>query len=167
MPGGGREPPGTSPHMGVVPAPSNLIVSSPRSIRVKIDQDYLKKLLETCQGSEKPTFDIEDLKAAGFDYNDVKFEFHMMILTDQGFIEQDDGDPGFGLTKSLDGFPSWSVLPLRLTASGHQFIEALSNKEVWAAIKHGFKDASIATLKNVSLKLLDGYAKKKIDALLN
>jgi hypothetical protein len=134
---------------------------------LKIDQDYLKRLLEACQASEKPTFDIEDLKAAGFDYNDKQFEFHMAILTDQGFIEQDDGDPGFGLTKSLDGFLSWSVLPLRLTASGHQFIEALSNKEVWAAIKHGFKDASIATLKTVSLKLLDGYAKKKIDDLLS
>jgi len=134
---------------------------------VKIDQDYLKRLLEVCQASDAPTFDIEDLKAAGFDYNDKLFEFHMMILVDQGIIEQDDGDPGFGLVKSLDGHLSWAVLPLRLTASGHQFIEALSNKDVWAAIKRGFKDASIATLKNVSLKLLDGYAKKKIDELLN
>lgn len=134
---------------------------------MKIDQDYLKRLLETCQASEKPTFDIEDLKADGFDYNDKQFEFHMAILVDQGFIEQDDGDPGFGLAKSLDGFLSWSVLPLRLTASGHQFIEALSNKEVWAAIKSGFKDASITTLKTVSLKLLEGYAKKKIDNLLS
>lgn len=134
---------------------------------MKIDQDYLKRLLEACQASESPTFDIEDLKAAGLDYNDKQFEFHMKILDDQRFIEQDDGDSGFGLTKSLDGFPSWSVLPLRLTASGHQFIEALSNKEVWSAIKHGFKDASIETLKSVALKLLDGFAKKKIDALLS
>lgn len=133
---------------------------------MKIDQDYLKKLLEACQASEKPTFDIEDLKAAGLDYDDQRFEFHMKILSDQGFIEQDDGDSGFGLTKGVDGFLSWSVLPLRLTASGHQFIEALSNKEVWAAIKHGFKDASITTLKAVSLKLLEGYATKKIDQLL-
>jgi Hypothetical protein (DUF2513) len=113
------------------------------------------------------TFDIEDLKAAGFDCNDKQFEFHMKILDNQRFIEQDDGDVGFGLTKSLDSFPSWSVLPLRLTASGHQFIEALSNEEVWAAIKHGFKDASVATLKSMALKLLDGYAKKKIDMLLS
>ena len=125
---------------------------------MKIDQDYLKMLLEASQASEKPTFDIEELRAAGLDYNDKRFEFHMMILTDHGFIAQDDGDPGFGLTKSLDGFLSWSVLPLRLTASGHQFIEALLNKEVWAAIKRDFKDASIATLKTVSLKLLEGYS---------
>jgi hypothetical protein len=42
----------------------------------------------------------------------------------------------------------------------------VSNKEVWASIKSGFKDASLATLKSVSLKLLEGYAKKKIDDLL-
>jgi hypothetical protein len=76
-------------------------------------------------------------------------------------------DSGFGLTKGADGFLSWSVLPLRLTASGHQFIEALSNKEVWATIKHSFKDVSIETLRSVALKLLDGYATKKIDALLS
>jgi len=134
---------------------------------VKIDQDYLKGLLEACQASEKPIFTIEDLKTKGFDYDDPKFEFHMKILDDQRFIEQDDGDAGFGLIKSLDGFASWSVLPLRLTASGHQFIEALSNKEVWTAIKHGFQDASIGTLKSVALKLLEGFAKNKIEELLN
>ena len=95
---------------------------------MKIDQDYLKRLLEACQASEKPTFDIQDLKAAGLDYLDKQFEFHMMILHDQGFVEQDGGYPGIGLIKSADGFASWSVLPLRLTASGHQFVEALSNK---------------------------------------
>ena len=133
---------------------------------MKINQDYLKELLEACQASEKPTFDINNLQAAGLDNDDPQFEFHMMILADQGFIEQDDGAPGIGLTKSLDGYLAWSVLPLRLTASGHQFIEAVSNKEVWAAIKNGFKDASITTLKNVSLKLLEGYAQKKIEKLL-
>jgi hypothetical protein len=70
---------------------------------VRIDQDYLKRLLEACQASEKPTFDIEDLKARGVDYGDPKFEFHMKILDDQHFIEQDDGDPGCGLFKSADG----------------------------------------------------------------
>lgn len=133
---------------------------------LKTDQDYLKKLLEACQASEHPTFDIDDLQVAGLDYNDARFEFHMAILADQGFIELEDGHRGFGLIKGADGLPSWAVLPLRLTASGHQFIEALSNREVWAAIKHGFKDASISTLRTVSLTLLEGYA-KKINDLLN
>jgi len=131
-----------------------------------IDQDYLKGLLETCQASGKPTFDIEDLKAAGFDYGDQQFEFHMRILADQNLIELDDGDRGIGLTKGADGFLSWSVLPLRLTASGHDFTEALKNKEVWETLKSGFKNASITTLKTVALKLLESYTQKKIDEML-
>ncbi len=107
---------------------------------MKIDHDYLKKLLEACQASEKPSFDIEDLKAAGFDYkNDAKFEFHMAILDDKGFIQQEDGDPGFGLTKGIDGFLSWSVLPLRLTASGHDFLDTVQNPEVWSKTKAAAK----------------------------
>ena len=128
---------------------------------MKIDQDYLKRLLEACQASKKPTFNIADLEAAGLDHNDAQFEFHMMILNDQGFVEREDRRPGIGLLKGM-----WSAVPLRLTASGHQFVEALSNKEVWAQIKHGFKDASITTLRTVSIKLLEGYAQKKINELL-
>jgi hypothetical protein len=85
-----------------------------------------------------------------------------MIVTDRGFIEQDRGSPDFGLTKSVDGFCQWSVLPLRLTSSGHQFIEALSTEEVWTTIKHGYPNASIATLEVVALKLLEDFAQKKI-----
>jgi Hypothetical protein (DUF2513) len=106
---------------------------------MKIDHDYLKRLLEAGQASEKPTFDIEDLKAAGFDYDEPQFEFHMALLDDKGFIRQDDGDPGFGLTKSMDGFLSWSVLPLRLTASGHEFLDSVQNPEVWSKTKAAAK----------------------------
>jgi Hypothetical protein (DUF2513) len=71
--------------------------------------------------------------------NNDQFVFHMDILDDLGFLERDDREPGFGLTRGLDGHMSWSVLPLRLTAQGHHFIEALRNKEVWATLKRDFK----------------------------
>ncbi|MEJ0092953.1 MAG: DUF1214 domain-containing protein [Methylocella sp.] len=106
---------------------------------MKIDHNYLKKLLEACQASEKPTFDIEDLKAAGFDYNDLDFEFHMAILADKRFIQQDDCDGGFGLTRSVDGFLSWSALLLRLTASGHDFLDTVQNPEVGSKTKAAAK----------------------------
>jgi hypothetical protein len=48
----------------------------------------------------------------------------------------------------------WRAPPRQLTAQGHQFIEALRNKEMWATIKRGFKDASASTLMDVSKKLL-------------
>ena len=60
-----------------------------------------------------------------------------------------------------------SASPLAADGLGPSFIEALSNKEFWAAIKHGFKDASVDTLWSVSRKLLEGHAQKKINDLLN
>jgi hypothetical protein len=134
---------------------------------MKIDQDYLKKLLETCEAAPAPIFDIDELKAAGVDFDTDQFVFHMNILNDLGVIERDDGEPGFGLVRGIDGHMSWAAVPLRLTAQGHQFIEALRNKEVWATLKRDFKDASVSTLWDVSKKLLEGYTRKKIEALLN
>jgi len=106
---------------------------------MKVDHDYLKKLLEACQASEKPTFDIMDLEASSFDHNSAEFEFHMAYLDDKRFIRREDGDPGFGLIKSLDGFPSWAVLPLRLTASAHDFLDTVQSPEVWSRTKAAAK----------------------------
>ncbi|MCA1859299.1 DUF2513 domain-containing protein [Janthinobacterium sp. HSC-3S05] len=134
---------------------------------MKIDQNYLKTLLEACQATEQPTFNIEDLHVAGIDHKNPQFEFHMKILTDQNFVERDDGEDGFGLYKTIDGLNSWALMPLRLTGTGHEFIEALENKEVWETIKRDFKGASLGTLKTVSMQLLDGYVKKKISNILD
>jgi hypothetical protein len=134
---------------------------------MKIDQDYLKKLLEICEAAPAPIFNIEELKAAGVDFDTDQFVFHMNILNDLGVVERDDGEPGFGLVRGVDGHMAWAVLPLRLTARGHQFIEALRNKEVWATLKRDFKDASVNTLLDVSKRLLEGYIRKKIETLLN
>jgi Hypothetical protein (DUF2513) len=133
---------------------------------MKPDQDYLKKLLEICEAAPAPIFNIEELQAVGLDYGADQFVFHMNILDDLGLIERDDRESGFGLVRGIDGHMSWSVLPLRLTAQGHQFIEALRNQEVWATIKRDFKDVSINTLLDVSKRLLDAYIKKKIEGLL-
>lgn len=134
---------------------------------MRINQDYLRTLLQVCQTFEKPTFTITDLQASGLNYNDMQFEFHMGILNDQGFIVRDDGDAGFGLFKSADGFSSWAALPLRLTASGHSFIEALSHDEIWAAIKRDFADAGIATMNAASLKLLDRLSHTVVNNVVN
>ena len=82
-------------------------------------------------------------------------------------MARDDRQDGFGLQRNMDGSASWSIKPLRLTAQGHDFIEALKNKEVWATLKKDFKDASISTMWDVSKKLLEGFAKKKVEAILN
>ncbi|MHA8894040.1 DUF2513 domain-containing protein, partial [Klebsiella pneumoniae] len=76
---------------------------------------------------------------------------------------QPDGGFGFGLQVSVDGFYSWAVIPLRLTAEGHDFLEAIRNKEVWSTLKTGFKDASIGTLVTVSKELFNRALAKQLD----
>lgn len=133
---------------------------------MKIDHEYLKGLLEAFEASEGPQTDIKKLKKQGFDYATEAFLFHMRLLDDRGLICQSDGASGFGVAESIDGYVSWSVMPLRLTADGHDFLEAIKNKEVWNTVKSGFKEASMGTLVDVSKRLFDGFIQKKIDNIL-
>jgi repressor of nif and glnA expression len=133
---------------------------------MKIDQIYLKGMLGAFESAEAPTTDIQELERKGFKYSEDAFIFHLGILADQGFVQREQGH-GLGYKKGAGGDISWSVVPLRLTAQGHDFIEALNNSQVWDTIKTEFKDASIGTLWKVSKGLLEGYTKKKIEALIS
>ena len=96
---------------------------------MQIDPDYLKRLLEAFQAAPGPLTDIEQLQAAGISYQDPQFVFHMEILQDRGLIQQPDGEPGFGLIRGADwNYQSWSVVPLRLTADGHDFLQAFGRR---------------------------------------
>jgi Hypothetical protein (DUF2513) len=129
---------------------------------MKINQEYLKGLLEAFQSAEKPTTDIRELEQKGFSYQKPEFIFHLQILSDQHLVVR---ESGVGLGYSPNG--GWVVTPLRLTAQGHEFIEALNNSQVWETIKTEFSEASIGTLWKVSKELLEAYTKKKITSLLN
>lgn len=146
--------------------PESILIQPRGGNDMKIDQDYLKGLLDAFESSEDPVVDIRQLKEAGFDYDDKAFLFHMGILNDQGLVEREDRKQGFGAVRGPDGSLGWSVITLRLTSAGHAFIEALRNKEVWATIKTNFKEGSITTLVDVSKKLLDAYTKKKLEQVL-
>ena len=131
---------------------------------MKIDHEYLKNLLIAFEDSEGVETNIIELKEAGFDHNDMKFIFHMRLLDDQNLVLRTDGENGFGLYQGIDSY-SWSVMPLRLTAQGHDFIAALRQKEVWNTVRDNFKEASISTLIEVTKELAKGFAMKKVKAL--
>ncbi len=130
---------------------------------MKIDHEYLKGLLEAFECSDKPETDIQKLHDLGFSYQTPEFLFHMRLLDDRNLIARTDGDSGFGFFESADDGGSWALLPLRLTANGHDFLEAIRNKEVWKALKTGFKDASIGTLVTVSKELFNRMLAKQLD----
>jgi hypothetical protein len=128
---------------------------------MKPDTDYLKELLTAFQNAPEPTIDIRDLARAGLSHADPKFEFYLCQLRDQGFIT-DDRDGNLGMLRGADPTVQWSEIPLRLTASGHQFAEAFGSSTVLATLKEKFVGASISTLQQVAVALLKSEAMQHI-----
>jgi hypothetical protein len=127
---------------------------------MQIDYNYLRQLMEAFVEAPRPTTDIEELKKAGFDYETDIFVFHMQILQDQSFIAQPDGDTDIGLRFGIgDDDPSWGAVPLRLTASGHEFLDGLRSKEAMAVIKGNAKSVSISTAKMIIKAVLEESVK--------
>jgi hypothetical protein len=121
---------------------------------MKPDPEYIKKLMNAFREAPDATTNIEELKERGCSYESPEFYLHMRLLDDQGFIERDDAEPGIGVDRGMDGSYCWSVLPLRLTASGQEFAEVMANIRAFEAVKSSgssslgmMRDVAVATLK--------------------
>lgn len=132
---------------------------------MKIDQEYLKELLNTFIESPRSFIWVEDIVKKGIELDD-KFLFHIQILEDQHFIECLDKKSETGYEITLGGHFEWKSRPLRLTASGHEFSEAINRPEIWEILKGEFKDASLSTLKSAATNLLTAFAKKQLNKYL-
>ena len=128
---------------------------------MKIDQEYLRAILNTFVESSRSFIWIEDIVTKGIDTDD-KFLFHIQILEDQHFIECLDKRSDLGYEITLGGSFEWKSRPLRLTAAGHEFTEAINRPEIWEILKDEFRDASLSTLKSAATSLLMAFAKKQI-----
>lgn len=131
-------------------------------IKLKIEQDYLKKMLNTFTDSPRSFIWISDFIDKGIKIDDT-FLFHIQILEDQRFIECLDKKSDIGYDITLGGNFEWNSRPLRLTAAGHEFVEAINRSEIWSVMKKEFKDASLSTLKSAASSLLKAFAKKQIN----
>lgn len=129
---------------------------------MKIDQDYLKDILNTFLESPRSFVWVADIMDKGIAMDD-KFLFHMQILEDQHFIECLDKTSQLGYEITLGGAFKWQSRPLRLTASGHEFVEAINRSEIWDIIRQEFKDSSLSTLKSAASTLLMALAKKQLN----
>ena len=132
---------------------------------MKIDQEYLKLMLNSFIDSPRSFIWVSDFMEKGIDMDD-KFLFHIQILEDQNFIECLDKRSDLGYSITLGGEYEWESRPLRLTAVGHEFVEAVNKSEIWAIIKEEFKDSSLSTLKSAATSLLKAFAKKQINKYL-
>lgn len=132
---------------------------------MKPEPDFLKQVLTTLQASSSPWPSVGELEQAGIE-PDGKLCFHLELLNDHGFIESKSEDGSFGFHEDIGGEVCWRDVLMRITATGHEFIEAMEQPEVWSAIKTEFKDASIKTIFSVGRALVEGFAKKKLGRYL-
>ena len=132
---------------------------------MQIDQDYLREILNTFTQSTRSFIWLEDLTRKGIEIDD-KFLFHIQILEDQQFVECLDKRSDIGYEITLGGNFEWKSRPLRLTATGHEFTEAINRPDIWDVLKQEFKDASLSTLRSAATSLLLAFAKKQVNKYL-
>ena len=111
---------------------------------MKIDFQYIKDFLDIVLLHDHPDFKInhKDIKPLWeTDEQLNQLVFHLEIMEDQGLIESSTGSNGIGFRRMSDGQFTVSIIPLRLTAAGHQFAADLSKPGVFEKVKTTFKDA--------------------------
>ena len=121
---------------------------------------HLKKLLNVFLDSEKHFADLSSFKENDIEIDD-EFLFHMQILEDQNFIKAYNEENFLGYNVALGGNFEWFSQILRLTASGHEFADALNKKEIFEVLSKEFKNSSVATLVTVSKELMLAFAKEQ------
>jgi len=127
---------------------------------MKPEPEYTRELLTAFEEAPEPTIDLYELRERGINIESKEFRFHMQLLEDDGFIRREDGEWGLGLDRSADGLYTWSVLPLRLTASGHEFAGAMRNRHGFEAVKKSLVTSSLNMMRDIAVAALRGELAK-------
>lgn len=143
---------------------------------MKIDYDYLKAVLDFAQSSPTPSFNISDQMPHLWHKENTrspddeklgKLIFHLELLADDRLIESVHNTThgiGFGLTG--DGQYVLSVIPLRLTSAGHDFIASLNREGVLEQMKSEFNNAGPGEIVKIAFSLGSKVLENKLQKLL-
>ncbi|OCH70525.1 DUF2513 domain-containing protein [Vibrio diabolicus] len=146
---------------------------------MKIDLDYMANLLNvfvdsnnaqiTISTLEEYGIPIESTNAASSSALDENFLFHIQLALENKLVSNQKLEShnleSLGITMYVHGV-GLTEQPIRLTQKGHDFANALDNKEVLSRLKSEFKDAPFRMVFDTSQKLLEHVLKKKLDSLL-
>lgn len=134
---------------------------------MRIDYDYLSTFLTLVLDNETGDFKLgaAPFKALWPDDDELaldKLVFHLEILADQGCIESTlTKKEGIGFRRTGSGWII-SIIPLRLTAQGHQFASDLTKPGVIDQLKSAFADAG----PQEAVKVVFALGKSAIDKKL-
>ena len=128
---------------------------------MRIDYDYLKKILDICLDSELPTVDWDSFKALTSE-DEHKFVFHLEIMADKNLIESCLQSDSMGIERSYDGY-GVCVIPWRLTADGHDFASSLTKPGVLTTVKERFKTEGLSVVIDIAKSIASKQAEKLLD----
>jgi len=128
---------------------------------VKIDYEYVEKILEVFLESEKPTVDWNSFLSI-IRGNDDKFIFHILILVDKNLIAAAHSDGRIGIQRNYSEY-NVSIVPWRLTSDGHDFANALAKPGVLTTIQEKFKAEGLSAVIGISKKIVEKQAMKLLD----
>jgi len=132
---------------------------------MRIDHEYLKLLLKSFVESDTAYIDAEAISSALKTEIDEKLLFHLEILNDKGVVKRDGDNTGIGMLLGASGDICYSLVPLRLSAEGHEFYEAISKPEIWKKLKANFENVTLDTLMTAAKELLKEAIKQSIGAI--
>lgn len=144
---------------------------------MKVDLDYLSKILNVFLESDKAHIDILTINKSGISIIesesrklDEKFIFHMQNALENGLISDKDlrinGLATIGISLGINSHGTFSNVPIRLTQKSHDFASAIHNKEILLKLKSELKDAPFRVIFDGSQKLIQHYLKKKLGSLI-
>lgn len=114
---------------------------------MKRDMDLARRILQAIESSEEDPRGWIELDFVG-EYPKNLVSYHVVLLADEGLIEAQNLS-----TMGEDGY-NW--MPKRLTASGHDFLDAARKEENWTEGKRLLKQAgsmSFTLLREVLMQL--------------
>lgn len=110
---------------------------------MKRDHDYLRDLLLTIEASGP--FLTKKYKAWDISEDDQKYNYHLDLLDDAGYLKKTD-DTTF-----------------RMTNSGHDFLDTIKDAGIWQQTKSVISETGGSLPLEIFKALATGFLKKKIE----
>lgn len=117
-------------------------------LEMKRDMSLIREILLSIEEHD------EVLPVEGFSSEIIKS--HVKLLIEARLVER----------KSF-GVNSFMTTVTKLTWTGHEFLDSIREEQVWNTIKSEFREAGMSTIIKVGKDLAEGFAKKKVEAILN
>ena len=116
---------------------------------MKRDMDLARWILEEIEASP---FDGGGAELDFTHVADDAIQYHLLLLTEAGLIETID-------VSSMDGV---RFIPMRLTWTGHEFLEAARNETLWQRAKSTVQSKTGGLAFDVLLAVLKDQAKRAV-----